>query len=187
MFRDYTKYEVYDDGRIWSYSHNKWLKPQTTKDGYQRVFLTDNEGNSKWYFIHRVVWESVTGEPIPEGYEINHRNEIKTSNMISNLELLTHKENMNYGSRNARASKSNTNNPKRSKAMTNNPKISKAVGAFKDGKLIFTFQSTQEAGRNGFKQSNVSACCNGKLKHHKGFEWRYIYLSSSSSSITSHK
>ena len=74
MFKDYTKYEIYEDGRIWSYSRNKFLKPKID-DGYQRVHLTDNEGKQKWYLVHRVVYEAVTGEPIPEGMQCNHINE----------------------------------------------------------------------------------------------------------------
>ena len=42
-FRDFDKYDVFEDGRIFSYSRNKFLKPQTDKYGYQRVWLTDNE------------------------------------------------------------------------------------------------------------------------------------------------
>ena len=163
MFKDYTKYEVYEDGRIWSYSKKKFLKPFTRKDGYQQVWLTDNEGNAKIYFVHRVVWESVTGAPIPKGMQINHRNEIKTSNMISNLELVSPKENCNWKTRNERISKSMTNG-----------KLSKQVGAFKDGNLVMTFSSTNEAGRNGFDQGAVAACCRCERKTHKGFEWRYI-------------
>ena len=30
-FRNFEKYEVYEDGRIWSYKTNKWLKPKTEK------------------------------------------------------------------------------------------------------------------------------------------------------------
>ena len=162
-FRDYTKYEVYPDGKIWSYSHNKWLKPATNKNGYQVVSLYDNEGKRKTYLVHRVVWEAVTGSPIPSNKEINHRNEIKTSNMISNLELVSTKQNCNYGTRNNRIAKS----------------LSKQVGAFKDGKLVMTFKSTMEAQRQGFYSSNVSKCCRncfhreGNNKY-KGFEWKYI-------------
>lgn len=105
MFRDFNKYEVYSDGRIWSYSRNKFLKPQLDKDGYQRVWLTDNEGKAKRYAVHKVVWESVTSEPIPEGYEINHRSEDKTENFFENLELVTHKEKCNFGTRNRRIGK----------------------------------------------------------------------------------
>ena len=164
MFKDFTKYEIYEDGRIWSYSRKKFLKPQTNKNGYKQVGLTDNEGKRKMYYLHRVVWESVNGSPIPEGYEINHRSEVKTENMISNLELISHKENNNYGTRNFRIAKSNTNG-----------KRSKSVGAFnKNGELVMSFPSTNEARRNGFDQSAVAKCCNGKLKTHKGYTWRYL-------------
>ena len=165
MFKDYTKYEVYPNGKIWSYSQKKWLKPMTKKDGYQQVCLVDNEGKKKMYLLHRVVWEAVTGIPIPKGFEINHISEAKDENFFENLQLLTHKENLNYGSRNSRASKTKTNGVR-----------SKAVGAFKNGKLVLTFLSTAEAGRQGFNQSAVAACCRGvkNYKTHKGYEWRYI-------------
>ena len=31
---------------------------------------------------------------IPEGFEINHKNEVKTDNRIKNFEILTHEENI---------------------------------------------------------------------------------------------
>ena len=157
-FMNFEKYEVYEDGRIWSYSHKKWLKPKTEKNGYQRVCLYDNEGKKKLYLVHRVVYEAVTGESIPEGYEINHISEAKDENFFANLQLISHKENCNFGTRNERVSKA----------------LSKQVGAFKDGKLVMTFPSTQECGRQGFERSAVTRCCNGKLPHYKGYEWRYI-------------
>ena len=162
-FRDYEKYEVFDDGRIWSYSRNKFLKPSTLPNGYQQVYLTDNEGNAKMYYIHRVVWESVNGTPIPDGYEINHINENKEDNRFENLNLMTHKDNINFGSRTERATKSKING-----------KRSKAVGAYINDELIFTFPSTQEAQRLGFHSGAVSACCIGKRKTHKGYTWKYI-------------
>lgn len=172
MFKDYTKYEIYEDGRIWSYSRNKFLKPKTD-DGYQRVHLTDNEGKQKWYLVHRVVYEAVTRSPIPEGLQVNHINEIKTDNRFENLNLMTQKENINWGTRTERAIKSI------SKARINNPKRSKAVGAFKNSELVIVFASTQEAGRQGFNQSAVVSCCNNCFNRegnnvYKGFEWRYL-------------
>ena len=173
-FRDFEKYEVYPDGKIWSYSHKKFLKPNTIKCGYQQVCLTDNEGKKKMYYLHRVVYEAVTGEPIPSNMEINHISEDKTENFFENLELVTHKQNLNYGTRNARIRKANTNNPKLSKANKNNPKISKQVGAFKHGKLVMTFPSTNEARRQGFNSGHVSSCCRGERKSHKGYTWKFI-------------
>ena len=157
-FRNFEKYEVYEDGRIWSYKSNKWLKPTTNNLGYQVVSLSDNEGKIKTYNVHRIVYEAVSGKPIPEGYEINHISEAKDENFFANLQLISHKENINFGTRNERSAKSQ----------------SKQVGAFKNGELIFTFQSTAEAQRNGFYSSAVSKCCNGKWTHYKGYTWKYI-------------
>ena len=154
MFKDYTKYEVYPDGKIWSYSHKKWLKYFTNKkDGYQRVVLYNNEGKRKTFLVHRVIFEAVSGSPIPEGMQINHRSEVKTENMITNLELVSPKENINYGSGIERSAKARTNGVR-----------SKQVGAFKNGELVMTFPSTMECGRQGFNQSGVSACCRNCYK-----------------------
>ena len=178
-FRDYTKYEVFEDGRIWTYSHKKFLKPCKMKNGYQTVQLSDNEGNIKRYLVHRVVYESFSGEPIPEGMQVNHISEDKDENFFSNLNLMSSKDNCNWVTRNERLSKVMINNPKLSKSLTNNPKISKSVGAYKNGELVMTFQSTNEAGRNGFNQGHVAACCRNCYMRegnnvYKGYEWRYI-------------
>lgn len=162
-FRNYDNYEIYADGRIWSYKKNKFLKPNTVRGGYQQVCLIDDEGKRKMYYVHRIVWEAVTGEPIPDYLDCNHIDEDKTNCSFANLNLLSPKENCNWGSRNDRIAKANTNG-----------KCSKQVGAYKDGKLVMVFKSTNEAGRQGFHQGAVSRCCNGKLPHYKGFVWRYI-------------
>lgn len=167
-FRDYDKYEVLEDGRIWSYNTNRFLKPSTNHRGYQQVCLVDKEGKRKWYLVHRVIYEAVSGEPIPECMQVNHIDECKTNNQKSNLNLLTPKQNINWGSGIERSSKS------RKKSLTNNQKISKAVGAFKNDELIMTFPSTMECERQGFNSGNVAACCRGKLQHYKCYTWKYI-------------
>ena len=53
-------------------------------------------------------------------------------------------------------------------------KNSKAViGVNIETGCVIEFYSTREAGRNGFHQSTVGSCCRGKLKHHKGYTWKY--------------
>lgn len=158
MYKDFNKYEVYEDGRIWSYSRKKFLKPITEKNGYQSVWLVDNEGQKKKYLVHRVVWEAVTGEPIPKGMQCNHISEDKTDNRFCNINLLTPKQNINFGTRTERMIKTK----------------SKQVGAFQNGELVMAFSSTMEAGRLGFHQGNVAACCRGERKTHKGYTWKYI-------------
>ena len=53
-------------------------------------------------------------------------------------------------------------------------KISKKVLQFTlDGVFIREWESTMECGRNGFSQSAVCECCQGKRKSHKGFCFMY--------------
>ena len=162
-FLNYDNYEIYPDGKIWSYKYKKFLKPATRKDGYQIVGIYDNEGNKKWYQLHRVVYETFTGETIPEGMQVNHINEIKTDNRFENLNLMTPKENINYGTCIERRSATR----------------SKTVGAFKNGELVMTFTSTAEAQRQGFSSGAVSKCCRNCFNRpgnnvYKGYEWRYL-------------
>ena len=55
-----------------------------------------------------------------------------------------------------------------------NEKLSKKVLQLSlSGDLIREWPSASECGRNGFRLSAVSRCCNGKLPHYKGFKWCY--------------
>ncbi len=67
------------------------------KDGYLTVKLVKN-GEEKTYKVHRLVLETFEG-PCPKGYEGNHEDTIKTNNSISNLEWVTHEENMKHASK----------------------------------------------------------------------------------------
>lgn len=140
----------------------KILKQFITKKGYKRVHLA-KDGVMKTFFVHRLVYEAFCGE-IPDGYEVNHINEVKTDNSLENLNLMTSKDNCNFGTRNERMAKALLNHPKRSKPV---------IGYNKNGDIIVTFPSTKEAGRNGYNQGHISACCRGKIPLHKGLIWRY--------------
>lgn len=119
--------------------------------------------NHKQYSIHRLVYETFIGE-IPNGYDINHIDENKTNNRVDNLNLMTHKENCNWGTRNERVSKK----------LTNREDQSKPVNQYtKDGRLVKTWLSTREAGRCGYNIGGICLCCTGKRKTHKGYIWKY--------------
>lgn len=172
MYKDYKKYEVFDYGRIWSYSRNRFLKPAKNKrGGYYYIKLYDNNGKKKDYRLHRLIYESVYGN-IPEGMEVNHIDEDKSNNSITNLNLMSRKENINYGTRTARATASR-DYEEIGRKLTNGV-TSKQVAAYKDGVLVMTFPSTAEAQRAGFSSGHISKCCNGKLKSYKGYQWLYF-------------
>ena len=135
----------------------KILKTLMLNSGYYQVRLYKNS-IGKMYLIHRLIWETFNGQ-IPEGYELNHLDEIPSNNRLSNLSLVTHKENINYGTRNERSAK----------------KRSKAVLQFDlQGILIKEYSSTKQVERElGFGQGNIVNCCKGKLKQAYGYKWRY--------------
>lgn len=56
----------------------------------------------------------------------------------------------------------------------NDESILRRIGAFKNDKLVFDFESINEVERNGFNPASVLLCCNCIIKTFKGFEWRYI-------------
>ena len=178
-------YKVSNLGRILSLNYNHTgkpglMNPGKDKYGYLKVDLWKN-GESKTCKVHRLVAETFL--PNPENKpQVNHKiegDEGKKINMVifnedgtidkekTTIEWVTSKENNNYGTHNERAAKAI------SKANTNG-KLSKPVLQLSlSGELIREWESTRECGRNGFDQSAVSRCCNGKLPHYKGFKWEY--------------
>lgn len=162
----YENYQVSNFGRILSLNYNhtgksKLLKPGDDGHGYLQVdFFKD--GKRKSCKVHRLVAETFLLNPdnLPC---INHKDEDKTNNLVENLEYCTYEYNNNYGSRNERAAKANTNG-----------KQSKPVLQFsKTGEFIREYPSTMECKRNGFNEGNICSCCLGKRKSADGYIWKY--------------
>lgn len=81
---------------------NKYLKTFKNKSGYVVAPITINN-IQKNRLVHRLVAEAFI--PKQKGKnEINHIDENKENNCVSNLEWCTHKENSNYGTRGKRIS-----------------------------------------------------------------------------------
>lgn len=87
------------------------LKTRVNDRGYVYVGLS-KEGKRKSLRVHRLVAEAFLKNPFNKP-QINHINEIKTDNTVSNLEWVTQEENMNHGTRKERMIKSlkNSLNP----------------------------------------------------------------------------
>lgn len=80
----------------------KMLK-QGNNRGYKMVTLYKDK-NVSYKYVHKIVAEAFIPnfDNLPE---VNHKDEIRTNNDVSNLEWCTKKYNMNYGTRNERAGK----------------------------------------------------------------------------------
>ena len=177
----YDDYQVSNLGRILSLNYRntgkaELINPFDNGKGYLQVGLRKN-GKYKMCYVHRLVAEIFL--PNPENKpEVNHKiegDEGKKINIVifnedgsidkerTSIEWVTRKENNNYG----------THNERMAKTKTNGKKSKRVLQLTKSGDLIREWPSTNECGRNGFKQGAVADCCNGKLKTHKGFLWIY--------------
>lgn len=95
-------YQVSDDGlvaRTTTYGAKpkprwKMVAQRPKKTGYVTYHLC-RDGERKDLLAHRLVWEGFNG-PIPDGFEINHKNGVRSDNRLENLELLTRSENMKH-------------------------------------------------------------------------------------------
>ena len=123
------------------------------------------DGKVKQPTVHRLVAEAFI--PNPNNLDtVNHKDEVKTNNVASNLEWLSRTDNNNYGTRNKRIAEAQINDPKKSKPVQMFDKTT--------GELLATFPSQSEASRvTGVAFQNISSCCNGKLKSTGGYVWRY--------------
>ena len=161
-------YKVSDRGNVYSVERigvngnkigGRMLKPWYDRYGYIRVSLRKN-GIKKNKRVHRLVAEAFIPNPnnLPE---VNHMDENKTNNELSNLEWCTRKHNNNHGTIIERSAQA------RSKKV-------RAVNV-ETGEVL-TFDSTQEAGRKGYSCGNVSQASRGIYyggNLYRGYRWYY--------------
>lgn len=103
-------YQISNYGQVKSFKRGteKILSPGINNDGYLKIGLSKN-GKTKFHNIHRLVAEHfVPG--YQEGMVVNHIDEDKTNNHVSNLEWVTIKQNTNHGTGTQRASQTRQSN-----------------------------------------------------------------------------
>ena len=150
-------YQASNLGRIKSLGNDqnrkeKILKIGLNSYGYCFVGLCKC-GRQYIKIVSRLVYEAFKG-PIPEGMQVNHINEVKTDNRLGNLNLMTPKENVNWGTRNKRISEK----------MKNKETMSRwVIQLNKDNEILHFYPSVREAEREtGINNQHISKCCNGK-------------------------
>lgn len=130
----------------------EFLKEKNSR-GYLRVGLRNGD-IQKFFSIHRLVAQVFLPNPdnLPE---VNHKDENKANNWVTNLEWCTNLYNIRYG--------------------TGIKRRSKTVYQYsKDGQFIREWPSTREVERSlGYSSSCISrACLKGLVMY--GFKWSYL-------------
>lgn len=98
-----SKYRISEHGILWSDYIGRPMKPSPNSDGYMTTILTMN-GKNYTIAIHRLV--AITFIPNPLNLpEVNHKDGDKSNNDVSNLEWVSHKENMIHANDNGLRSK----------------------------------------------------------------------------------
>ena len=166
-FLGYPNYTITDGGRVFSLNYRHTGKKKEVKPslchGYYRIGLWIG-GETKNFFVHRLV--ALAFIPNPDNLpEVNHKDEVKTNNIVGNLEWCSIKYNNTYGTRNERIAETHLNRKD----------LSKPVKQFtKDCVFIKEYPSMMEAERQtGFNHSGILSCCKGKYKHAYNYIWRY--------------
>lgn len=150
--KEYPAYSVSTEGRIRKDTNHKLLSPTKKPNGYYQVNLFTGDGRRKKEYVHRLV--ALTFIPNENGYpEVNHIDGIRDNNTLSNLEWVTHENNM-------------------AKAIF----LNKPIRVFSRGEEVGVYSNIQTAcSELGLTDSNVSACLHGvRQKTHKGYTFQFI-------------
>lgn len=136
------------------------LKQSMATNGYLFVVLC-KDGKHTHTNVHRLVAETFIPNPdiLPE---VNHKDEDKTNNAVSNLEWCDRKYNVNYG----------TGIDRRS------PRFFKRLEQLTmDGQHVAYYESVAELVRqsNGkYKANNIYMAARGDNESSYGYRWRYV-------------
>lgn len=151
----FEKYEVSNLGKVRNIKSGRILKPYLTKNGYLMHLLYENN-KQKHLYLHRIIAITFIDNP-EEKPCVNHIDENKLNNDLSNLEWCTVKENNIHGTRTKRVAE----------------KCSiKVVQLDLNDNVLNEFESMKQAEREtGIPNGNISSCCNGRTKSAGGYKW----------------
>ncbi len=156
-FRD-SNYLISDEGQVKNKS-GKIMKV-ASQNGYSRIGLHLEKGKgSKMFFVHRLVAEVFIPNPEEKPF-VNHKDGDRTNNVLQNLEMCTHAENVRHRFSNL-GGKTNARPVLQIDLKEN---------------VIAQFPSLTEASKKtGISCPDICNCCKGSLKTAGKFKWAYLH------------
>lgn len=150
---DYDDYIVFENGWVYSFKSQKWLKEIHDKYGYVQYFLYDGLGGDPLCIkAHVLVAKAFIPNPdnLPT---VDHLDRNKDNNLVDNLRWATH-----------RMQSENCERPK-----------TKKVKRVHDRTTGFVYKNCADAARTiRVDQKTIWKCCNDILKTVKGHVFEFI-------------
>ena len=169
-------YQVSNKGRVKSVERydslgravkERILYQHKEKKGYMRVSLS-KFGIQSYFKVHRLVANAFieNHDKLPQ---INHIDEDKCNNTVSNLEWCTNQYNSSYGTRVDRILSS------RGQSRKQKPNGRRKISQYtRDGVLLKTWDNAKEVKKSiGIDNGDIAKCCKGIYKQVGGYRWKY--------------
>ena len=157
IIKGYENYSISSDGIVRNEKFNREINKEVSYNGYERVTLSKNN-KTKRFLVHRLVAthfiENVSNKP-----QVNHINETKTDNRVSNLEWVTASENALHSIKNTKEYTRPIEKPRAYKKILNK----------NTGEIVIGIHALAE-------KINVSygTVKTRLLRDHDWFEWSYL-------------
>lgn len=153
------KYEVSDNGEVRTVSTGHIKSQKIDRYGYAVVCLSESRNVRKYRTVHRLVAEAFIPNPdnLPQ---VNHKDENKLNNNISNLERCDAYYNSHYGTGRERSDAGRC----------------KPVVALKNGEIVKWYPSTKAAAEDlGINKSTIRGVLKNRKWQHTaaGYSWAY--------------
>lgn len=98
IIQDHPRYKISREGKVYSTISNKILKNTLLKTGYFKVTLS----KAKQCLIHVLLAKAFIPNPDSKPH-VHHKDENTTNNQLSNLQWVTHKENIQYSCKSSKS------------------------------------------------------------------------------------
>ena len=161
---NYTGYYMISNyGRVYSVRTAKMLKLASTRQEYAMVALCV-DGVAEWFSVHRLVATMFIPNPKKLPF-VNHKDENKQNNCVTNLEWCDAKYNINYGTARKRQSETRKS---REYNITASDETKKKLSDSHKKKVIClntgeVFDSANEA-CDKYNAGHICKCCKGYRK-----------------------
>lgn len=157
----FSAYGVSENGRVVNIRTGKVLKGARKKSGYLMVTLHGDCGEKRDFLVHRLVALAFVPRPDSlEPLEVNHINGDKMDNDASNLEWISHNENLKHAyEAGLREDDVSARRVRATNIVTGESMV---------------FPSIYKAARFlRISQGNICMCCKGIRPYASGYFWEY--------------